>query len=122
MLLFIVTPFELFIAREVKFVTLAGINTPEDVPPNIRLDVATVAKLPGVPAIAGPFSVSVLAPTVKEPAVRVSVPFTVKSAPSVIFLLVLKLFNPFAIELRVISAPVPIVRLEVTPPVNEPAP
>jgi hypothetical protein len=105
-----------------RFVTLAGIKTPEDDPPKDKPDVAIAIKLPGVPAIAGPFSVSVLGPTVKVPAVRVRVPLTVKSAPNVIFLLVLKLFNPFAIAFRVIFAPVPIVRLEVTPPVKEPPP
>jgi hypothetical protein len=122
MLLFIVTPFALFITRLARLVTLAGIKTPEDDPANTRLEVAAVTKFAGVPAIAGPFSVNVLGPTVKVPAVRVRVPFTVKSAPNVIFLLALKLFNPFAIAFRVIAVPVPIVRLEVTPPVNEPAP
>ena len=34
----------------------------------------------------------------------------------------MKLFSPPAIAFKVISAPVPIIRLEVAPPVNEPAP
>jgi hypothetical protein len=117
-----VTIFVLVIESPFKATTLVGIKTPAVVPPNARLEVAIVAKFAGVPAIVGPLSVSVHVPTVKEPAVRVRVPLTVKSAPNVIFLLALKLFNPFAIAFRVISAPVPIVRLEVTPPVNEPAP
>jgi hypothetical protein len=121
MLLFIVTPFALFIVRLVKFVTLPGIKTPAEDPPKDKFDAAIVIKLTGVPAIAGPFNVSNLGPTVKVPALRVRVPFSDKSAPNVIFLLVLKSFNPFAITFNVIFAPVPIVRLEVTPPVNEPA-
>ena len=60
MLLFIVTPFALFIVRLFRFVTLAGIKTPAEDPPKDKLDVATVTKLPGVPAIVGPLSVSVL--------------------------------------------------------------
>jgi hypothetical protein len=122
MLLFIVTPFALLIVRFARFVTPAGINTPEDDPPKDKLDAAIVVKLPGVPAIAGPFSVSVRVPTEKVPAVRVSVPLSDRFAPNDIFLLVLKSFSPFVIAFNVISAPVPIVRLEVTPPVREPAP
>jgi len=122
MLLFIVTPFILFIERLFRLITLAGIETPADEPPKERLEEELVAKLPGVPAIAGPFNVSVVGPTVKVPALIVNVPFTDKSAPELIFLLVLKLFNPFKIGFNVISAPVPIVRSEVKPPVRDPAP
>ena len=86
------------------------------------LEDAVVTKFAGVPAIVGPFNVSVFAPTVKLPAVRVRVPFSDKFAPNVIFLLVMKLFNPPDIVFNVIFAPVPIVRFEVTPPVNDPAP
>jgi hypothetical protein len=106
----------------VRFVTLLGIETPAEDPPKDKLDEAIVDKLVGVPAIEGPFSVRVLGPTVKVPAVRVSVPLSDKFVPNIIFLLVVKLFNPFAIAFNVMSAPVPIVRLEVTPPVTEPAP
>jgi hypothetical protein len=120
MLLFIVTPFALFIIRLFRFVTLAGIKTPAKDPPKDKLDVAPANKLLGAPAIEGPLSVSVNGPTVKLPEVRVRVPLSDKFAPKVIFRLVVKLFNPFAIAFNVISAPVPIVRLEVTPPVKEP--
>jgi hypothetical protein len=122
MLLFIVTPFALFIVRLFRFVTLLGIRTPAEDPPNDKLDAAAVVKLFGVPAMVGPFNVSVFAPTVKVPAVRVRVPFTDIPAPNDIFLFVLKLFNPPDIAFNVIFAPVPIVRFEVVPPVKEPAP
>jgi hypothetical protein len=102
--------------------TLEGIKTPAVVPPKTRLDVAIVAKFAGVPPILGPLRVSVFAPTVKVPAVSVKVPFKDRPAPRIIFLLVVKLFNPFVIAFKVISAPVPIVIFEVTAPVNEPPP
>ena len=56
------------------------------------------------------------------PALRASVPLTVKSAPRLMFLLVLKLFTPPDMLFNVIAVPVPIVRLEVVPPVNVPVP
>jgi hypothetical protein len=115
-----VTIFVFHIERPNKEVTLVGIKTPGVVPPNTRLDTAVVIKFEGVPAMVGPFNVSVFIPTLKVPAVRVRVPFTDKFAPKAIFLLVLKLFNPLVIKFNVRSAPVPIVRLEVIPPVNEP--
>jgi hypothetical protein len=122
MLLFIVTPFALLIVRLARFATLEGINTPEADPPNDKVDVAIVARFVGIPAIVGPFNVSILGPTVNVPAVRVNVPLIAKSAPNIIFLLVVKLFSPPATAFKVISAPVPIVRLEVTPPAREPPP
>ena len=117
-----VTMLVLDIVRLFKAATLVGINTPAEVPPKIRLDEDVVARLAGVPAIVGPFNVSVLLLTVNVPAVRVRVPFTVKSDPRVIFRLVLKLFIPPDIAFNVISVPVPMVMLEVAPPVNEPPP
>jgi hypothetical protein len=117
-----VTKLVLVIERPFNATTVAGINTPAEVPPKTRLDAAVTTRFEGVPAMVGPFSVRVLPPTVKVPAVRVRVPFNDKAAPSIIFLLVMKLLSPPATALRVISAPVPIVRFEVTPPVNEPAP
>jgi hypothetical protein len=122
MLLFSVTPFMLFIVRLFRLVTLLRIETAADEPPKERLEEELVAKLPGAPAIVGPLSVSLVGPTVKVPDVRVRVPFIDKSAPKLMFLLVLKLFNPLRIAFKVISEPVPIVRLEVTPPVKDPAP
>jgi hypothetical protein len=98
----------LVIESPFKATTLVGIKTPAEVPPKDRFDVATVNKLPGVPAMVGPFNVSVRGPTVKVPAVSVRVPFTVKSAPKMIFRLVLKLFNPPDIAFNVIPVPVPI--------------
>jgi hypothetical protein len=117
-----VTTLVFVIERPVKAVTFAGIKTPAEVPPKTRLDVAIVTKFSGVPAIVGPFNVSVRAPTVNVPAVRVRVPFTLKSAPRVIFRLVLKSFNPPDIAFNVISVPVPNVKFDVTPPVSVPAP
>jgi hypothetical protein len=111
----------LVIERSFKAVTLVGIKTPAEVPPKRRLEDDDVVRFAGVPAIVGPFNVSVFAPTVKVPATRVRVPFIDKSAPKLIFLLVLKLFNPLRIVFNVISEPVPIVRLEVPPPVKDPA-
>ena len=102
--------------------TLVGIKTPADVPPKTRLDDDVVERFEGVPAMVGPFKVRVYPATAKVPAVRVRVPLMDRSAPKVIFLLTLKLFNPPDIAFRVIAAPVPIVRLEVVPPVSEPAP
>jgi len=122
MLLFIVTPFVLFMVRLVRFVTFEGIETPAEEPPKDKLDAATVTKFKGVPAMVGPFSESVNAPTAKVPAVKVRVPFKDNPAPSIIFLLVVKLFNPPVTVFKVITAPVPVVRLEVTPPVSEPPP
>jgi hypothetical protein len=112
----------LVIDRPFKATTLAGIKTPAEVPPKTRLEEDVVARLAGVPAMVGPFNVSVLLLTVKVPAVRVRVPFTAKSAPRVIFRPVLKLFNPPDIAFKVRSVPVPIVRLEVAPPVRVPPP
>jgi hypothetical protein len=71
------TMFALVIERLFKATTLVGIKTPDDVPPKTRLEAAVVMRFDGVPAIAGPFNVSVLLPTVKVPAVRLSVPSTV---------------------------------------------
>ena len=69
-----VTKFVFVIERPFKATTLAGIRTPAVVPPKTRLDDAVVIKFAGVPAIVGPFKVSILGPTVKVPAVSVRVP------------------------------------------------
>ena len=61
-------------------------------------------------------------PAANVPDVRVRVPFTVKSAPMLIFLLTLKLLRPPEMALSVIAVPVPIVRFEVAPPVSDPEP
>jgi hypothetical protein len=113
-------PFGLLTIKLLRLVTLEGIVIPAEDPPNTKVDDVVVDRLLGVPAIAGPLRVRVFAPIVKVPAVRVRVPFKDKSAPNVIFLLVLKLFSPPDIAFNVISAPVPIVRLDVELPVNEP--
>jgi hypothetical protein len=117
-----VTTFVFVIDRPLSATTLVGIITPAVVPPNTRLEAAVVTRFEGVPAVVGPFNVRVFPPTIKVPAVRVRVPFIDKAAPRVIFLLVVKLFSPPATAFKVISAPVPIVRLEVTPPAREPPP
>ena len=71
-----VTMLVLVIDSPFKATTLTGIKTPAVVPPNTRLDAAVVTKFEGVPVIVGPFNVSIFAPTVKVPAVRVRVPLS----------------------------------------------
>ena len=51
--------FVLEIDRLFNAATLDGIKTPDDVPPNTRLDDDVVERLEGVPAIVGPFKVRV---------------------------------------------------------------
>ena len=77
-LLFKVMPLALFTVRPASAVTLLGTLTPDDEPPKTSVDADVVERLPGVPAIVGPFSVSVFAPTENVPLVRVSVPLTVR--------------------------------------------
>ena len=81
-LLFKASPFVLPRARLFSSKTLAGTSTPVALPPNARLDPEVVARLPGVPAMGGPFKVRVLAPTANVPLVSVNVPLTVWLAPS----------------------------------------
>jgi len=110
------------IERPFKAVTFAGIKTLADEPPKTRLDDAVVDRFEGVPAIVGPFKVRVYPATAKVPDVSVRVPLIDRSAPSVMFLLILKLLSPPDTAFRVIAVPVPIVRFEVVPPVSEPPP
>jgi hypothetical protein len=117
-----VTTLVFVIERLFKAITLEGIKTPAEIPPKTRLDDDVVDRFEGVPAIVGPFRVSVYPATAKVPEVRVRVPLRDKSSPKVIFLLTLKLFSPPDIGFRVTAVPVPIVMLEVVPPVNEPLP
>lgn len=70
-LLFIVTPLELFIVRFLRFVTPEGINTPDDDPPKQRSDDEVVVRFVDVPAIAGPLSVRLFEPTENIPLVKV---------------------------------------------------
>jgi hypothetical protein len=79
-----VTILVLVIEKPLKSVTLVGIKTPADVPPNTRLDDDVVDKFAGVPTIVGPFKVSVLPATAKEPEVKVRVPPTVAAPPRVL--------------------------------------
>src|SRR5262249_52718698 len=58
----IVTPFVLLRVRLFSAVTLLGTLTPIELPPSERLDEEVVERFVGVPAIAGPFSVSVFDP------------------------------------------------------------
>jgi hypothetical protein len=74
---FKITPLALFIVRLFTCAAPDGIVTPAEPPPNTRFDVEVVERLAGVPEIAGPFKVSVLAPTAKVPAASVNVPETV---------------------------------------------
>jgi hypothetical protein len=71
-----VTIFELVIESPFKAVTLEGIRTPAEVPPNTRLDADVVERFEGVPAIVGPLSVSIFPPTARVPEVSVRVPLT----------------------------------------------
>ena len=93
--LFKITLLLLLIVRLFNAVTLLGILTPLELPPKTRLDDEVVARFAGVPAIVGPLSVSVLAPTVNVPLVKVRVPLIVglpfKLTP--LLLLIVKLYN-----------------------------
>ena len=70
---FKLTPFVLLIVRLLRAVTLLGIVTELEEPPKTRLEADVVDRLVGVPAIAGPSSSRVFAPTESVPLVRVSV-------------------------------------------------
>ncbi len=83
-LLFNARPFVLPRVRLFSSKTLAGTSTPVALPPNTRLEPEVVVRLPGVPAMAGPFKVRALDPTAKVPLVSVSVPPTVWLAPIVV--------------------------------------
>jgi hypothetical protein len=87
---------------------------PELDPPNIRLDEDVVERFEGVPAIAGPFNVRVLAPTVNVPDVRVRIPPTVTSPHKETALLMTRLFSETAERFAVPDPP--IVILDVAPP------
>jgi hypothetical protein len=71
-----VTPMTLFIVRLFRIITLDGIVIPTDDPPNTSDEEAEAERLFGVPAIAGPFNVNVLAPTLNDPVVSVNIPVT----------------------------------------------
>jgi hypothetical protein len=77
-------------------VMLDGILTPSDEPPKTRLEFDVVERFSGVPAIAGPFRVSVREPTLKVPLVRVRV-----------FVMVRDAFRLTPNELFIIMPPVP---------------
>ena len=72
------------IVRLFNAATLLGTVIPLAVPPKTRLEDEVVPKFAGVPAIAGPFNVSVLVEIARVPAVNVSVPPTVTLPPNVI--------------------------------------
>jgi hypothetical protein len=113
-----VTPDGLLIVRLFRFKALDGIKTPDEVPPNTRLDDADVARFDGVPAIVGPFNVRVYAPTVKVPAVRVRVPSTVTFPHIDTALLIVRLFKVTADKF---AGPAPsMIILEVAPPTRVP--
>ena len=84
-----VTPFVLLIVSVLKFVTLDGITSEVALPPNIRFDDVVVDISEGVPAILGPFRVSVVAATGNAPDVKVSwlliVIFPAKVNPAELF-------------------------------------
>jgi hypothetical protein len=108
----------LVIERPFKAVTLVGIRTPAELPPNMRLDEDDVARFAGVPAIVGPFRVSVFAPTVKVPEVRLRIPPTVTLPHNETALLMLRLFKVTADKFAVPEPPIEI--LEDAPPVSVP--
>ncbi len=72
------------IERPFRAVTDVGISTPAVVPPKTRLDEDVVVRFAGIPAIVGPLSVRVFAPTVKVPADNVRVPPTITLPPIVL--------------------------------------
>ena len=82
-LLLPVTPFVLLIVRLFKAVILDGMFTPTELPPNDNEEEEVVIKLVAVPAIVGPLKVNVFDPTVKVPLLKVKVPATLTSPPSV---------------------------------------
>ena len=77
-LLFSVSPLLFDSVRLSSCVTLEGRFTPDAAPPKVRLDEDVVERLVGVPAIVGPLSVRVFAPTEKAPLVNVRVLLTVR--------------------------------------------
>ena len=97
---FNVIPLVLLIVRLLRFVTLPGIVTPEDDPPNDKLEVAAVIRLLGVPAMAGPFNARVFAPTLKLPDVSVSVPANVHEpfSPTPLALFIVRLFKAATLD------------------------
>jgi len=95
-----------------------GIKTPAVVPPNTRLDDEVVLKFVGVPAMVGPFNVSVFAPTENVPDVRVRVPPTVTLPHNETALLIVRLFNVTPDRLAVPEPP--IIKFEVAPPISVP--
>jgi hypothetical protein len=97
-----VTIFELVIERPFRVVTLDGIKTPADVPPNTRLDEDDVVRFEGVPAIVGPFNVRIFPPTVNAPDVNVIVPETVVLPVSVTPALL------FIVRLLALVSPLPV--------------
>jgi hypothetical protein len=109
-----VTPDELLIVRLLRFETLEGIEIPAAVPPYTRLDEDVVVRFVGVPAIAGPFKVSVFAATVRAPDERVSVPPTVTFPHRETVLFTVRLFNVTAD--RFADPEPPIIILEFAPP------
>jgi hypothetical protein len=120
-LLFNETPLALLMVRLFSAVTLLGTLTLDELPPKDRLEEEVVDRFEGVPAMAGPLSVSVFAPTVNVPEVRVSVPPTVTSPPILIPLerLMVRLLR--VTDGSAVLAPLPPnVILDELPPVSEP--
>ena len=76
---FKLTPFVLLTVKLLRAVTPLGINTPLEEPPKTRLEEDVVDRLATIPAIAGPSSSRVFAPTKNVPLVKVRVPSTVTS-------------------------------------------
>jgi hypothetical protein len=103
------TPFALFMVKLFKAETLEGIVIPVEEPPKTKLDEDVVLKFVGVPAIAGPLSVSVFAPTENVPLVSVSVPLiTVEpDNPIPLELSIVKLFKAATLDGTVIPAELP---------------
>ena len=60
--------------------TLVGMLILVELPPNDKVEEDEVVRLLAVPAMAGPFKVSVFAPTVSAPLVSVKAPLTVVDA------------------------------------------
>ena len=90
---FKLTPLVLLMVRLFNALTLEGIKTLAEEPPNTKLEEAVVDRFVAVLAIAGPFKVSILAPTANMPLLSVNVPLTEMPLPNVVAALATRLLK-----------------------------
>ena len=108
------TAFE--IVRLLSAVTLEGITVPAKELPIVRLEEEVVVRLVAVPAMAAPFSVSVLLPTLNAPFVNVRVPLKARfpSSETPLLLLIVRLVNEVKFDgIVILEDDPPNERLEV---------